>query len=677
MRISHVSHMDRDELMQALLAIQESWADATQSVDVVASVSSMFDLDLSSPHALAELERSFENRMSAIIGFTLRAKKLRLIRDDEPRAEDKAADGEDPLPPVDAEAERVVLRRLYAIRHATSCAYHMLVCLLGVRYGAGGSAGESHTSLTRFPYLATVYPPFQTESATSSETLNPNAILIEAVQIEAIRRGFRRCGTMCYAEIMVLNENKIKVGTHAWVACQTIKSFVQECLSQTRNAQYWQLQVQSPGRLNYIVNYFEDVATGPWRIMKPNPRFISFLNGVYDLVEDVLMPFDDDRLDESVCAMNFIEQELSPRLFPADRSLRSADIAAPKFESIIAFQVPSPDVIQFVLAMLGRLLHPVNQYDEWQVMMYILGVAGCGKSSILHIVERIFPPDQVGIISSSGEPRWMIGSLHDKLVWMCPETKRDFCLSNNNLQSMISGDMIEFEKKGKDPVHAKLRAQGIMVGNEIPAGWIDASGALTRRIILLDFRNFVPEANRKTNLVRDILKEELGNIIVRITRAYHELREKVGDDSIWKHVPPYFLETKRKFSARTRPFEQFINDCQQIERSDSDFIAETDLIDTWHKYAKRLGIRTDMIGTDIIQDTMNELGFPQSVYVRGRDEGVTYRGNKNTFGTFYTGLRMKIMADPEPAPAPAPAPAAAAAAAAPPSSSLPARKPRM
>lgn len=50
-------------------------------------------------------------------------------------------------------------------------------------------------------------------------------------------------------------------------------------------------------------------------------------------------------------------------------------------------------------ALFGRTFFMVNQRDGWQVLTYLVGVGGTGKSLLLNILQSFFPPCRVGYLA--------------------------------------------------------------------------------------------------------------------------------------------------------------------------------------------------------------------------------------------------------------------------------------
>ncbi|NDC38067.1 MAG: hypothetical protein EBZ48_08435, partial [Proteobacteria bacterium] len=83
------------------------------------------------------------------------------------------------------------------------------------------------------------------------------------------------------------------------------------------------------------------------------------------------------------------------------------------------------NVQRWLYILLGRLLFPLGQHDDWQVIPFLKGTAGTGKSSIAAIVQDWFAPEDRGIVTVNCEKTFGLQSLVGKRVWFMTEVKRN------------------------------------------------------------------------------------------------------------------------------------------------------------------------------------------------------------------------------------------------------------
>ena len=204
---------------------------------------------------------------------------------------------------------------------------------------------------------------------------------------------------------------------------------------------------------------------------------------------------------------------------------------------------------EWMYILIGRLLHPIGDKDDWQIIPLIVGRAGTGKSLIANTVKRMFSTEDVGILSSNQEKKFGIEPLENKLIWVMTELKRDLALNAADFQSMVSGEDVSIPRKNKIASKIRWRAPGLLCGNERP-GWIDAQGSIARRIAIFNFKQFVNPADVNPELEL-LLKKELATLILKCNIAYIHTTTINRGKGIWEILPEYFKNERRILQIST------------------------------------------------------------------------------------------------------------------------------
>jgi hypothetical protein len=191
-------------------------------------------------------------------------------------------------------------------------------------------------------------------------------------------------------------------------------------------------------------------------------------------------------------------------------------------------------------------------------MPFILGDANTGKSSILDIVERWFPPMVVGTMDSSKCEKFGLENLHDKLVVFFRDLEQGFkrSLPQAIWQSMITGEDININVKFKTPLIKKWQIPMIGCGNVL-FDYNDTSGSASRRLAVFRFLKLVQ--NRDTQLVQKIVSNELITIMLRCMVKYRNLAEENKGMDFWKEIAPdCMVETKNEVAEETNHIANFL-----------------------------------------------------------------------------------------------------------------------
>jgi len=256
-------------------------------------------------------------------------------------------------------------------------------------------------------------------------------------------------------------------------------------------------------------------------------------------------------------------------------------IPTPSMDRIIEGQLQKEDpaereaVIVWFYVMLGRLLFEVGELDDWQILPFLLGRAGTGKSVILQTLQKFYRPEDVADISNETQKQFGLETIHDKYIWRCMEAKNDFNLSQTDLQSMVSGEPIVVMRKFKTALALTWRVPGIMAGNELPR-WTNNSGSISRRIIIIKF-NAVVDENQKDSQLKQKIEKEVARIMYKAAAAYHAAVREFGHTSLWASrsvpgqagkvpiLPDFFHRGKRELQVTTNEVASFLTQCTAIK----------------------------------------------------------------------------------------------------------------
>ena len=177
----------------------------------------------------------------------------------------------------------------------------------------------------------------------------------------------------------------------------------------------------------------------------------AFRNGIYDCFRGRFFKYGEtSELEDVVCIKdwktNAPDVILAAPTFEEEADLDETeffdwynDIPTPHFDTLINFQFivkrdgevderETEMVRRWMYVFMGRLLYPVKEHDDWQVMCFLKGVAGSGKSTICRVAQWLFRNEEVAIISNNIERKFGLSSLYDKDLVLCYEARHDMAL---------------------------------------------------------------------------------------------------------------------------------------------------------------------------------------------------------------------------------------------------------
>jgi len=207
----------------------------------------------------------------------------------------------------------------------------------------------------------------------------------------------------------------------------------------------------------------------------------------------------------------------------------TTNIECQALEKIMSDQQLQEDTIFWFFVFLGRLMFSVGEKDNWQVLLFLKGVAGSGKSTLSNLMRYLYTADKVGVLSSNAEEKFGLAPLYDKKLVICPEAKKNFSISQGDLQSMVSGEDVSVAIKFKTAKTVEWKAALMFCGNEIP-NWQDTSGSMTRRLMMFMFNKKITVAD--TELTKK-LHQNVGHFIFRAALSYRQAVIMYGSCGIW------------------------------------------------------------------------------------------------------------------------------------------------
>ena len=349
--------------------------------------------------------------------------------------------------------------------------------------------------------------------------------------------------------------------THAWKEKCDIKTIIRTMCDKEGKFEMWKLM--TAGLFEQVSKYLHDCQDIEFPDLVIKRRVWSFSDGIYDATNDQFWFYgkytDDNLVSCKIIDKPFADVYFSSHLhLPGSAKRRYEDIQTPKFNSIFAPQNFDADMIKWIFAFIGRLFYKVNERDSWQVIPFLKGVAGTGKSTVIKVIQMMYNTRDIGVISNNIEKKFGLSSVFDKTIFIIPELKGDFQMDQAEFQSMVTGEELSMAVKHENPRVGQWTVPGIIAGNE-SAKWEDKSGSICRRIVIMDFPNKIPQDQSNPNLLSEIKATEIPAIIRKASLAYDWAVQMYGNDDIWTALPVRICEEKKKLQYSTNPLYAFMN----------------------------------------------------------------------------------------------------------------------
>jgi len=425
-------------------------------------------------------------------------------------------------------------------------------------------------------------------------------------------KRYRKQGDSMY-EPLVVDGNK----TYAWKRVGTIKSFIyHECQKEVEYDAFLQL-TSSSRTWKMLEEHLEACADFQLPTLVKNRHYFSFRNGIYAAEEDMFYPFPHAYtvVPDTIVAAKYFDLEIDPDI----SSKRWDAINTEYLDAIFNYQGFEGETMQTFLTLLGRMLYQVGQKDNWQVFPYLLGLAGTGKSTIVHdIVGKLYSVEDVGVLSNNSERTFGLAALHDKMLFVAGEVKRDLALEQSEFQSMVSGESMSINEKYKTayPLERWV-VPGIMAGNELPS-FSDNAGSIARRLVVFRFDKKVTRGDTKLG---EKIASEMGNILIKANKVYLQAAETYGERDIWEILPKHFIEARDRSMATLSLVDAFIR--QPFVILDPElFMSVRDFMSAVRAFSSETGFDGPRSSQESLITSLGKFGVQMQrkvMNIRGRD----------------------------------------------------------
>lgn len=439
--------------------------------------------------------------------------------------------------------------------------------------------------------------------------------LVEDMYNVAYTRGYKK-----YKDLVYKKKYYNDLFTYSYVKDKEIKDFVAQECSRDHNHLNWTRLVGIKGGIEEISKLLMETQTYHFSDIQASRYMISFRNGVYFLKttedkETYIPQFINYSQTEQIEKLR--ENEFSFKYFDLDypeeiMNEKWEDIQTPNFDKIINYQFGDlkdfREIKRTLFILCGRLFYDVGLLDNWQVMVFLKGLGGTGKGTILDLFKYVFG-QEAGSMSNNIEENFGLQSLYDKKIILGMEIGLNFKLNQELFQSMITGETMTVAIKNKCAIDIdNWTAPMILAGNNFPERYVDRGGSLNRRLIMFAFDKPVSSAQHDSELTSKI-RSEVPYIITKMTKAYLETRNLYKNKKFSDIAPKYFKDQVTQLLFTTNPFYSFINSPKHIISNLKSYVRFTDLQKKYMKFSRDItgNVKKTEVSLDDIRKPIYDL----------------------------------------------------------------------
>lgn len=305
----------------------------------------------------------------------------------------------------------------------------------------------------------------------------------------------------------------------------------------------------NPRRFDELLKYLQNYNEEDLPVLKTDRDLVSFSNGVVELVTSTFTPY--DGMDPTSVTAKRVARHHIPLAYTGATD-------TPLLDNVLNAQFDS-DIAQVLCALLGRSLFKVGQLDGWQVMPFLVGIGGTGKSMLMNITQHLFAPGAVGNLAAKREEVFGMANLAEKEVVFGRDmpAKMSASLPQEIMQSMTAGEGMEIPRKGLTALNLVWTAPVIIAGNHMP-DYTNTGNNVGRRIVTIRFDNVIKVPQE--DLQQRIIDTELPNLLARCLGAYVALRARAREmGGFWNALPPLMREWRSRLTAATNKLDEFLS----------------------------------------------------------------------------------------------------------------------
>lgn len=448
--------------------------------------------------------------------------------------------------------------------------------------------------------------------------------------------GYRRRGDSCYEMVRGMDGEP----SFAWSRVCTIREFLLREVRKETVPDQWRNLTNPRDNLDVVSRHLTEVEHPEFSSLRIDPRFVAFHNGLYSIDDNVFWPRDRvhdweglgrqvemERREqhwgeeyalvtptEHTCACHFV-----------DAVFRDHSDGAAMTDIFELFSKVGVDKSMhwWLCVMLGRLLFPLKQHDQWQVMPYFKTVEAADHvalSAFVDAFQRILGASAVTHIVSGTSSHVALESLTTSRVGFML-LRDSMPLEQGDWQSWTCGEPVCIAPgKAQTPYSHQPACNLIAIGSHV--GYKNDAGTVDRRVVMFDMTAGTSEA---FHALRHAIQQNLDLWVQTIVDAYLTATHQFGARDVWAPnvLPASMHALRQSLREITTPLLSCILS-DTFRRDPAFFMPLSDFKEIYQDYRRRRGLPTQRWVREHWQATFQDMRL---TIERGPRD---YHGARNT-----------------------------------------------
>ncbi len=329
-----------------------------------------------------------------------------------------------------------------------------------------------------------------------------------------------------------------------------------------------------------------------------NPDLVAVNNGIFDYKNKTLMPFSPEYIFLSKSRVDYKENPESPRIHRAD------DNTDWDVESWVAELSDDPEIVGLLWEIMGAIIRP---NVRWNKSAWFYSSTGCnGKGTLCELMRNLCGKgSSVSIKLADFSREFRLAPLvHASAIITDENDTGEIIDRAGNLKAVITNDVIQINRKFRQPVDYRFRGFMVQCVNEMPKVR-DKSDSFYRRQLLVPFGKCFTGAERtyikdeymgRKDVLEYVLHKVLNMDYYKLSEPrackwaladYRELNDPVRefwnelrDRFVWDLLPnPFLYELYRAWTRKNTPSsplldnKPFHNELRKLVEADPDWAA--------------------------------------------------------------------------------------------------------
>jgi phage/plasmid-associated DNA primase len=435
--------------------------------------------------------------------------------------------------------------------------------------------------------------------------------------------------------------------TYSWVKVDTIKNFIVNSCNMRTNYEQWKNSTAGGNNNIKAADQYITEYTGPEiKNIEKDRHVHAFKNGVYiskinvgteyePIWSDKFIKYGEksEYLNNDTVASKYFDLEFNNYDEIPDEDFYEIMKDCPVFKSILDYQKFSKEVQKWMIVFIGRNLFNINEIEKWCVIMYLLGMAGAGKSTIIEkIIAKFYDEEDIKMMSNNIEKKFGLKPLCSAKIVIAPEIQADCSLEQTEWQLLTEGGKLTPAEKNKNAETITWCPPVPMAGNSVPA-YKNNCGQQSRRTVIWKFWRAVVDTN--THLEKE-LEKEIPTIMKMSVKGYLWAVNKYKKKGIWKILPKYFQENQEEMDENTNTLLNFLKS-SKVAMSEKLYVPEKIFKQAFNDHCRENNLTKSQFTVDFYSGPFAKNGI--SVIKKARKK---YPPNSDnyTHGTFFLGVNV-------------------------------------